>query len=170
MLKNICHRIDLLNEWVGKYSSWLVIPLTFIVTYDVVLRYIFNSPTIWAWDIAVQLLALIAILGGGYALLVRAHIGIDVIVEHTSPKKRAIIDLITYVFFLFSVGILLWKTTSAAWVSAQNREASFSFFAPPVYPLKIVMAVGVFLLFLQGIANFIRLLSKISSSKAGGKA
>jgi len=170
MIKTFCDRIDRVNDWVGKYVSWLVIPLTFVVTYDVVLRYLFDRPTIWAWDIAVQILASIAILGGGNALLVGAHIGIDVIVERISPKKRAVIGLITYVFFFFSVGILLWKTTAGAWASALIGERSYSYAAPPVYPLKIVMAVGVLLLFLQGIANFIRLLSKISSFKTGGNA
>ena len=170
MIKSFCNRVDRVNEWVGKYVSWLVIPLTVVVTYDVILRYIFDSPTIWAWDIAVQILATIAILGGGNALLVGAHIGIDVLVERLSPRKRAIIGLITYVFFFFSVGILLWKTAVGAWASALIGERSYSFAAPPVYPLKIVMAVGVALLFLQGIANFIRLLSTVSSSKTGGNA
>lgn len=170
MLKIFCHRIDLLNEWVGKYSSWLVIPLTSVILLDVILRYVFNSPTIWAWDVGVQLLGAIAILGGGYAFLYGAHIGIDVLVERLSPRRRTIVEIITYLFFLFSVGILLWKTTSAAWTSALSREVFHSFFMPPIYPLKIVMAFGIFLLFLQGLAKFLRLLSTISSSKAGGEA
>ncbi len=169
MLKIFCDRIDFLNKRVGEWASWLVIPLTLVITLDVILRYIFNSPTIWAWDVGVQLLGALSMLGGGYALLYGAHIGIDVLVEHLSPKRRAIVEMIIYLLFFFSMGILLWKTLSATWLSVQTGERSSSFLSPPVYPLKIVMTVGVSLLLLQGLAKFVRLFLVVKSPESGGK-
>ena len=168
MLRSFCSTIDNLNEWTAKIGSWLIVPLTLLVVMDVTLRYVFNRPTIWAWDIAVQLLGGIAVLGSGYALLVGAHIGIDVFPQHLSKRKKGVLEIITYTFFFFSVGVLLWKTTLAAVISVQTKEMYNSFFRPPIYFLKVAMFVGFLLLFLEGIANFIRNLLNIISPRAGG--
>jgi TRAP-type mannitol/chloroaromatic compound transport system permease small subunit len=156
MLNKFCEIIDTLNERTGRIVAWLIIPLLLIVTYDVVMRYIFNRPTVWAWDINVQLLGASVALGGGYTLLYNGHIGVDVLVEGLSKRKRAIVEAITSVFFFLGVGVLLWQGSKAAWFSVQTREIDFTYFAPPVYPLKVVIAIGFLLVFLQGIAKLIR--------------
>lgn len=169
MLNRFCLLVDGVNERVGRYACWLILPLTLVVFFDVLLRYAFNSPTIWAWDVGVQLLGAIAILGGAYALLHGAHIGIDVIAERMTPRKRRINDFVMYLLFFFSVGILAWKTTAAAWTSVETREKFFSFFMSPIYPLKAVMAVGVLLLLLQGVSNFLHLLRPAPPAESGEK-
>ena len=148
--------VDMLNEWTGKIISWLVIPMCFLVTYDVILRYIFNRPTVWVWDINVQLLGAMVALGGGYALLYNSHIGVDILVTGISIRKRTIVELITFWFFFLSIGALVWIGTEQASISVKTKEVDFTFFAPPVYPLKVIMAIGFILLFLQGITKFIR--------------
>jgi TRAP-type mannitol/chloroaromatic compound transport system permease small subunit len=165
MGKSFCRRIDSLNEWVGKISGWLIIPLILLVVYDVTLRYVFNRPTVWAWDINIQLLGALVVLGGGYALRNGAHIGVDVLVNQLSPRKRAIVDLITSVFFFFGVGVLMWKAIGDAWFSVQIRELYTSVFAPPIYPFKILMVGGILLLLLQGVVKFIQDLSTVTSNE-----
>jgi TRAP-type mannitol/chloroaromatic compound transport system permease small subunit len=168
MLRRFCHGIDIVNEWTGRIVSWLLLPLTLIVVIEVILRYGFNRPTIWAWDTNVMLMASLVILGGGYALLHDAHVAIDILVQRLSARKRAILDLITFLFFFVAVGGLLVETTLVAWSSVQTKEMHYSFWAPPMYPLRVVMAVGVLLLFLEGIAKFIsKLLAVIGEKKEG---
>ena len=169
MVKSFCRRIDSLNEWVGKFSGWLIIPLILLVVFDVTLRYVFNRPTVWAWDINIQLLGALVVLGGGYAFLHGAHIGVDALVIHLSPRRRAIVDLITSVFFFFGVGVLMWKAVGDAWFSLQIRELYTSVFAPPIYPFRILMVAGILLLLLQGVVKFIRDLSTVTSKEMKGK-
>ncbi len=159
MAETICRTIDAANRWAGKTACWLFVPLMLIVTLDVTLRYLFNRPTAWAWDVNVQLAGALVLLGGGYAFVEGGHIGIDVLVTGLSPRKRALIDVITFFFFLFAIGVLVWHGTQAAWVSVQSREVLSTYFAPPIYPFKCLMAVGFLLLLLQGTAKFIRDLS-----------
>lgn len=168
-MKSFCRFIDSLNERVGKISGWLIIPLTTLVTYDVILRYVFNRPTVWAWDINVQLLGALVVLGGGYALLHDAHIGVDALVIHLSPRRRAIVDLITSGFFFFGIGVLMWKAVGDAWFSLQIRELYSSVFLPPIYPFKILMVIGILLLLLQGVAKFIRDLITVTSTEMKGR-
>ncbi len=166
MVNKLCRGIDVINERVAKITCWLILPLTFLVAVEVMLRYVFNRPTIWIWDVNVQINGVLIILGGGYALLQGAHIGVDVLVERLSLKKKAIVHILTYPLFIFSVGVLLWETSSAAWTSVSAQEKYNSFFMPPIYPFKVVMAIGVLLLFLQGVAKFIRELLVLISPKA----
>ena len=163
MIKKFCHSVDLLNEWTGRIAGWLVIPLCLLVTYDVGLRYIFNRPTVWAWDVNVQFLGAMVALGGGYTLLYNGHIGVDVLVANLPIKKKAVIELITSFFFFLGVIVLVWLSIVQARISVKTREVDFTYFAPPVYPLKVVIAVGFFLLFLQGIVKLIRDLTLVLS-------
>ena len=165
MVKKFCRIIDTLNEWAGIIASWLIIPLLLIVTYDVIMRYFFNRPTVWAWDINVQLLAVSVALGGGYTYLYSGHIGVDVFVEGLARRKKAIVDLITSIFFFLGIGVLVWESGRSAWSSVLTREVDYTFFAPPVYPLKVMIAVGFFLLFLQGITKFIRDILAVKSKE-----
>ncbi|MCX5822749.1 MAG: TRAP transporter small permease subunit [Deltaproteobacteria bacterium] len=156
MLIKFCDIIDKLNEWTGEMAAWLILPMCFIVTYDVILRYAFNSPTIWAWDINTQLLGAMVALGGAYALLHDGHVGVDVILVLLSRKKRIVVELVTSLFFFLGSGVLLWNGLEQAAISVKTMEVDYTYFAPPVYPLKVLIAVGFLLLFLEGISKFIR--------------
>lgn len=151
-----CQCIDAINKWTGKIVAWTVVPMTTLVVIDVTLRYIFNRPTIWVWDINVQLLAVIGAMGMGYTLLQGGHIGVDIIVTGMSRRKRAFLDLFTSLLFFCGIGVMMWKLSLAAGNSIRIRETINSVFAPPLYPLKVVIAIGIALLLLQGIARFIR--------------
>lgn len=158
----------MVNEWAGRIVSWLLLPLTLIIVMEVILRYGFGRPTIWAWDTNVMLLAGLIMLGGGYALLHDSHVAVDILVQRLSARKRAILDLITFFFFFVAVGGLLVEATVVAWSSVQTREMHYSFWAPPIYPLRVVMAIGVFLLLIEGIAKFITKLLAVMGDKKGG--
>lgn len=164
MLKHFCDRIEWVNEWVGRIMAWLILPLCLLVTYDVILRYIFNRPTVWAWDVNVQFLGAMVAIGGSYALISKGHIGVDVIVTGLSKRKQIIIELITSFFFFLGVITLIWIGVEQAWFSVKTKEVDFTFFAPPVYHLKVIIAIGFILLFLQGLVGLIR---NIVALKAG---
>jgi TRAP-type mannitol/chloroaromatic compound transport system permease small subunit len=163
--KTFVRSISSVNEWVGKACSLFLVPLVCIMLLEVILRYAFDRPTIWAWDISMMLMALTVVLPGGYLLLKDSHINMDIIVRRLSPKTRAIIDLATSVLFFFVIGLLVWKGGEGAWDSLLSREHLSTVFAPPIYPLKMVWPVAAFLLLLQGVAKFIRDLDTIRQHK-----
>ena len=162
-----CRRIDTINEWVGRLSSLLFIPLVLIVTLEVVLRYFFNRPTIWAWDVNMMIAASLAIMGGGYTLRYRRHVIVDVVVGHLSPKAKARIDVVTFFLFFFSIGVLLWLAIVEAKISVVTGERHTSLLEPPIAPLRIVVAIGIFLLLIQGIAKFTRDLIVATKARKG---
>jgi len=127
-----------------------------VVTIEVVSRYAFNRPTIWAWDINVQLVAAVALFGGAYALLQGAHVKVDVISLRLSPRKRAVLDMITSSLFFICIGVLVWKGWEQGILAVKQGEVMPGIFHPPLYPLKMALPVAAFLLFLQGVAKFMR--------------
>ena len=150
----------------GKYFvSWFLLPMTFLISFDVVMRYILDRPTIWAWDLNIQFLAIMTLGAAGYTQLHNSHVNVDILVMNLKPRTRAIIDLITSPFFFLGVVMLVWKGTEATWMSVRTFEVSESYWAPPVWPIKVIVVIGIFLLLLQGIAKFIRDLKTAISPK-----
>jgi len=148
--------VDFLNDRSGKVFSILYLPLMVIVVIEVVLRYFFNRPTIWAWDVNIQLFAFLIVFGAGYTLLKGGHVRMDVFVVRLSPRKRALIDLLMSFIFFICIGALFWQSCDQASQSIQSSERFATIWAPPIYPLRIAIPIGVMLFLLQGVAKFIR--------------
>ena len=148
--------IDRLNNRVGLTVSYLVLFIMGVTLFEVISRFIFNSPTVWAHETTEQLFGTYIILAGGYALLYKTHIRIDVLWRRLSPRGKVIADLATCGFAFLFLGVLLWTGIRMAWDSTQILEASESVWGPPIFPLKIFLAVGALLIFLQLIANTVR--------------
>jgi TRAP-type mannitol/chloroaromatic compound transport system permease small subunit len=158
-LKKIVRRIDSISEWSGRIFSWLSLPLVLFMSYDVIMRYLFQAPTKWAYETTWMLYGALFILGGAYGLKHKLHVRVDILYNRWSPQTRAIFDLMVYILIFFPVFyILISHSIIYAYYSWQVWETSYiSYWQPPVYPIKTVMVVGFVLFFLQGIAEFLRL-------------
>lgn len=150
------HGIDAINERTGKALSILVLCLTGILCWEVILRYAFNSPTIWAHEVSCHIFAVYSVLGGGYVLYVNAHVRSDVVYARFSRRGRAILDLVTFPLFFMLLGIIFLEGAKMAQLSIAVREVTVSFLHSPVYPVKIFIPIAAFLMLLQGLAHFIR--------------
>ncbi len=155
-LKNFANKIDAINDWIGTVVSYLVIPLTLVVVFEVIMRYLFNSPTLWAWDVNMYFGGLILILGGGYGLLHKSHVAVEFLLEKWAPRNRALLELILSPLLIIPLGILFWYGAEAAWHSLKIRENFTSLWEPPIYPLRISIPIGAALFCLQGVSKFIR--------------
>ena len=87
-LNKLLDIIDKVNERVGTVVAFGLIVMMFIMLYEVVARYVFDSPTIWAWDVNGLLFSAVLVLGGGYVLLHRGHVRLDILFERLSPRGR----------------------------------------------------------------------------------
>ena len=164
-LAALCHGIDWINDKLGRTVWVIFIPLTLITTYEVCMRYFFSAPTVWAWDVLVQLQLVIVTLGVGYTLLNKGHVRMDVIWARFSPRVRAILDLITHLLFFYGVGMLFWLSLDEAIIATRTREVLSTLWGPPIYPARIIMAIGILLFLLQGLNKFIRDIDTVRTGK-----
>ncbi len=166
-MKRIIHRIDRISEWTGKICAWISVPLVGFTAYDVIMRYLFQAPTKWAYEMTWMQYGALFMLGGCYALRYKLHVRVDIIFNRWSPRTQAIFDLVTYLVIFFPVFyILLTHSAIYAFYSWQILESSYiSYWQPPVYPIKTVMVVAILLFTLQGIAEFLRLVIFVSKGE-----
>ncbi|SDP42314.1 TRAP transporter small permease subunit [Desulforhopalus singaporensis] len=148
-MKKILEGISWILKRLGDICSLLILVIMGIVSYEVIARYGFNSPTSWAWLINKQLFGVFVMVAGGYALVHHAHIRIEILYQHFSPKIKVLISWLTFAAACCFLGALLWKSTSMGLESWESREVAMGIFKLPLYPLKLFMPVGT-LLFLLG--------------------
>jgi len=155
-LKRFLKTIDAINNRVGSILSYFLFAFFALLFIEVILRYFFNSPTVWANELAQMLFGTYAILGGGYILFIGGHVNVDIIYSRFSVKTRAGIDIVTSLLFFLFCGMLLIYGGSLAWDSLSRFEHSQSAWNPPLYPAKLMIPLAAALIILQGITKLIR--------------
>ena len=157
-IKKILNLIDGISEWSGRSVAWLLYVLVFAISYDVMMRYLFESPTIWAYDTAYMLYGTVFMIGGAYTLKLKAHIRIDVLFNMFSARGKSIIEIVYYLVIFFPLIVILFKCGLDQFLeSIKYHEVSqYSPWRPIVYPYKGIIPLAFLLLGLQGIAEFIR--------------
>jgi TRAP-type mannitol/chloroaromatic compound transport system permease small subunit len=155
-LRTFLSCIDAISDWSGKAVAYLVLPGILILSWEVVSRYAFNNPTMWAHGTSQRIFASYYILAGAYVLRHNQHVSVDIVYNRFSLRKKAILSLIGSIFFFTFCGVLLWKGIDFAWTSLSQLEPDETPWRAPLYPFKIMVPLGSLLILMQGLAKFIR--------------
>lgn len=155
-IKRFFGLIDTITDKIGKTVSLLIVLMMVLTVIEVVSRYVFNNPTIWAWPINRQLFGVFIMFGGAYTLLYGGHIKIEVLYNRFPARMKAIARLIALACFLIFLGVLLWQSALMAQISLASGERASGTFNIPLYPFKTIIAIAAFLFLLEGIADFLR--------------
>jgi TRAP-type mannitol/chloroaromatic compound transport system permease small subunit len=147
--------VSKLNDWVGRIVSFAILPITMVIVYEVVMRYAFNRPTLWAHELSCFFFGAYFILAGGYVLRLDAHIRVGVFYDHLPRRVKAVVDLFTWVLFYVFCGVVLWKGVIMASFSVSVREYMPTPWGAPVWPLRLTVPAGALLLLLQGVTKTI---------------
>lgn len=150
--------IDHVSTWVGKTFSWSILVLTFVVVYDVIMRYVFTAPTTWAYDTEYMLYGTLFIMAGAYAVSLNAHVRGDIIYRRLRPRTQAGIELVLYILFYFpGIVALFYSGYDYFHLSyIQDEHSANSPAGPPIWPFKALIPISAFFLILQGIAEVTR--------------
>jgi len=156
-----------LSIWIGRAFGWCILILTLSVTYEVFVRYVLNAPTVWAFDMMVQMYGALFLMAGPYALAQDAHVRGDVIYRLFPFKVQARIDLILYIFFFFPGMLALfyfgYEIASDSW---RYKEVSWNSPARiQIYFFKSLIPLAGGLLILQGISESMRCVLCIRDGK-----
>ncbi|MDJ0956810.1 MAG: TRAP transporter small permease subunit [Arenicellales bacterium] len=149
--------VDTLSLRSGQVVSFLLLPICGVMVFEVVARYMFNAPTTWSTEMVVMFAGTLFIVGGAYTHYLRGHISVDTVYGYLPPRWQAATRVFVHfpLFFLY-VGVLLWTGTIFFWDSMVENERSGSLWNPIIWPYKFVVPLGALLVFLQGLAQFIR--------------
>lgn len=162
--------IDTINEKIGHAISWALLVAVLICSGNALVRYTFNSSSN-AWiEIQWYLFSAIFLLAASYTLRRNEHVRIDVVAGKFSRRTQVWIDLIGFLVFLLPMTlIILYYAIPYAWISIESQEMSSNAGGLIVWPAKLLIPVGFFLLTLQGISELIKrigyLLGKVDASE-----
>ncbi|HEX5766962.1 MAG TPA: TRAP transporter small permease subunit [Burkholderiales bacterium] len=167
-LRPLVRIIDRFAEVTGVAIAWLMVPLIGAVVYEVVARYVFAAPTLWAFDITYMLYGAMFMLGAAYALRVGAHIRTDFFWERWSARTRGVIDTVAYLVFFFpGIALFLWVGWEEAWYAYGIGETSEqTAWRPILWPLKACIPLAAALLLLQGISELVKSLHAALTGRA----
>lgn len=149
--------IDRLNIWLGEWLAWLYLAAVAITAWEVVMRYVFNAPTTWAFEMTVLLCAIGYLFGGGYVTQQKAHISISVLRDMAPPRVAWWLDL-----FAYAVGIVAmlgfawaaWRPAVRALGVGERTGSALNSMSPTV--IKTLLVVSAVLVLLQLVAQLVR--------------
>ena len=150
--------IDKFSKWVGNVVCWILMPLLFAMTYEVLARKLFLAPTIWAYDISRFLYGALFMLGAAYALSKGVHIRADFLYRNFKTKNQGKIDFWLYLLFYFpGLLVFLYMTIGFVGESIQRGEKGMdTTWMPYMWPIKTCLLVGIIFLLIQGVSELFK--------------
>jgi TRAP-type mannitol/chloroaromatic compound transport system permease small subunit len=148
--------IEKVNVWVGEYVAYWAIISVFIYYYEVVARFVFNSPTNWVHESMFLMFGMQYMLCGAYAYREDQHVRVDVVYTKFSRRGKALADIVTSLFFFIFIGTMLWTGARFALDSISFNEHSFTEWGIQYWPVKLAIPIGAAMLFLQGVSRLIK--------------
>ena len=156
-LRRVTGLIDTVSLWTGRAVALLIIPMVAGLTYEVVARYLFNAPTVWAYDMTFMLYGTFFMLGSAYTLMRKGHIRTDTFYANWPPRVQGTVDSVCYVILLPVLVIFFWVGWSYFTRSfTQGERLVTSPWMPIVYPFKFVIPLTAALLLLQSVSELIK--------------
>ena len=160
VVKTYVRYVEAANKVVGKFAMYLVFGMIGVLLFESISRTIFNKPHIWVVEVAQFTMAAYYLLGGGYSMILKGHVRMDLLYGRWSGKTKATVDLFTGLFLIFYLVFLLLGAYSSIEYAVMYGQRNRSAWAPLMAPIKIIMGTGILLMLLQAIATWFKDLAK----------
>jgi len=164
-VKIFVRSVDAVNTVVGKFTMYLVFVMIGLLLYEPISRTIFDKPLIWSMEMSMFTMAAYWLLGGGYSMMLKGHVRMDLLYGRWSEKKKGRVDSVTTLFLIFYIVFLLVGAYSSIEYAVMYGQRNRTAWAPYMSPIKIIMGIGVLLMLLQAIATFFKDLAKARGEK-----
>ena len=151
----------------AEVSSLLVVILVVMMCYEVIRRYFFNAPTIWGLEFTTFIFGVHFVMGYGYTEYFDGHVRVDIFSSKFPQKVQDVLYIVLTAAVTLPLAALLgiWAWDNAI-TSTRLLEALSSAWAPPIWPVKLLMALGFTFLFLQVLSNLIKRILTFGQKKA----
>jgi TRAP-type mannitol/chloroaromatic compound transport system permease small subunit len=165
------HRLDWVAIVSGHAVAWMIAPLVLALSYEVAARYLFNAPTLWAYDMTFMLYGSYFMLGAAYTLQRKGHVRTDSLYANWSPRTQATVDLVCYALMFFPfVAVLAFVGWGYFWKAYTTSETFVSSAWQPItWPFRLSLPLAGLLLIVQGISECLKCLHTLRSGAWPGQ-
>ena len=161
----VVHGIDRFVAIIGELVAYWSVLAVFAYFFEVVGRYVFNSPTNWVHESTFLMFGMQYMIAGAYAYRGESHVRVDLVYSHLSPRGKAICDLIGSIFFFIFIGVMLWTGWTFASQAIDAGEVSFTEWGIQYWPVKLMIPIGALLMLLVGTARLLKDIHTIAAAR-----
>jgi TRAP-type mannitol/chloroaromatic compound transport system permease small subunit len=157
-MQKLLLRIDRMSTFVGQSFSWLIVALTFYISWEVFSRYVLDRPHPYAFDVMIMMYGTLFMMAGAYTLAKNGHVRGDVLYGFFPPRLQAGLDLTLYLLF-FIPGVVAFVYAGYTYASeswAINEHSNVTADGPPIYPFKTIIPIAGAFILVQGFVEIIR--------------
>jgi TRAP-type mannitol/chloroaromatic compound transport system permease small subunit len=147
--------VDAVNYRMGRIMMYFIFVMVAILLWSSISK-TFLLPSLWTLELAQFAMVAYYILGGPYSMQQGAHVRMDLFYGDWSARKKAQIDAITVLFLIFYLGVMLYGAYDSTSYSFQYGERSPTAWRPYLWPIKVVMFFGIFMMLLQSISELFK--------------
>jgi len=154
------HIVDTVNYYIGRVMMYGIFAMIGVLLWSSISKTFF-VPSLWTLEVAQFAMVAYYILGGPYSIQLGANVRMDLFYGSWSTRKKAQIDAITIFFLIFYLGVLLYGAWDSTSYAMQYGERSPTAWRPYLWPVKLVSCIGIALMLLQAVSEFIKDIAKI---------
>ncbi len=152
--------VEAFNRRVGRIAMYGIFALVGILLWSSISKTFF-LPSLWTLEVAQFVMVAFYILGGPYSIQLDANVRMDLVYGSWSPRTKAWVDAFSVLFLIYFLGVLLYGGVNSTAYSLQYGERSPTAWRPYLWPIKIVMCLGIGLMILQAVAEFFKDIGRI---------
>ncbi len=160
--------VDRLNYVIGRVMMYGIFVIVAILAWSITtkIRFLQLDPSLWTLEMAQFAMVAYYLLGGPYSIQLKANIRMDLFYGAWSDRTKAWTDAFTVLFLVFYLGVLLYGAIDSTVYSYEYKQRTPSAWRPYIWPVKVMMAVGIFLMLLQAVSEFFKDVLKLRGAAA----
>ncbi|MCP4391465.1 MAG: TRAP transporter small permease subunit [Gammaproteobacteria bacterium] len=158
--------VDSVNYRIGRVMMYFIFVMIGILLWSSISKTFF-VPSLWTLEIAQFAMVAYYIMGGPYSLQLGSNVRMDLFYNDWSDNTKAWVDSFTVLFLIFYLGVLFYGGFESTQYAIEYQERSYSAWRPYMWPIKVIMCVGIALMLLQAISELIKDILKIRGEELG---
>ncbi|MEM7041517.1 MAG: TRAP transporter small permease subunit [Pseudomonadota bacterium] len=165
-VKTYVRLVDRMNRLIGRAVMYGIFLMMAILLWSSISKTFF-LPSLWTLEMAQFAMVAYYLLGGPYSIQLGSNVRMDLLYGNWTPRRKAWFDAVTVLFLIFYLGVLLYGGLSSTSYSLEYGERSATAWRPYMWPIKIIMCIGIFLMLLQAVAEFFKDIARIRGTELG---
>ena len=154
------HFVDAVNYRVGRVVMYGIFVMVGILLWSSISKTFF-LPSLWTLEVAQFAMVAYYILGGPYSIQMGSNVRMDLFYGDWSDFKKAWVDAFTVLMLILYLAVLLYGGFESTSYSFQYNERSPTAWRPYLWPIKVAMCIGFFLMLLQAVSELFKDIAKI---------
>lgn len=156
LLRRFCRVCEGASLFISRIAAWLCAAIVAVMIFEVVSRYVFDKPTLWANELSLWLAGILYLFAGLYAMRERAHIRVTILYDALPPRGRRALDFLAMLVVVAFAALLVFGSFDSVWQTVLRWERFGTAWNPPIpATLKGLVLIVTVLIAVQAVSNFI---------------